>query len=201
MHIADGILSGPVLAGGIALAVGGVAVGLKKVEYDNIPKVAMLSAAFFVASLIHIPVGPGQVHLILNGLVGIILGWAAFPAILVALLLQAVMFGYGGVTVLGINTVIMAVPAVLCHYTFKPFACRVENSKLLMSIAATMSVMANVGSSVVLSAALFLTNEQFVPVIGAIIIAHLPVMIIEGPLVGAAVVYLKKVKPDIFKAR
>jgi cobalt/nickel transport system permease protein len=198
MHIADGIVSGPILVGGAALAMGGVAVGLKKVDYDNIPKVAMLSAAFFVASLIHIPVGPGQVHLLLNGLVGIILGWAAFPALLVALLLQAVMFGYGGITVLGVNTVIMAVPAVLCHYAFKPFIYRVESSRLLMVIAAATSVAANIGSSVLLAMTLYFTNKEFVPVIGAILIAHVPVLLIEGPLVGAAVVYLKKVRPDIF---
>lgn len=198
MHIADGIVSGPILVGGVILAVGGVAVGLKKVDYDNIPKVAMLSAAFFVASLIHIPIGPGQVHFLLNGLVGILLGWAAFPALLVALLLQAVMFGYGGITVLGVNTVIMAVPAVLCYYGFKPFGRRVENSRLLMVIAAATSVVANIGSSVLLAMTLYCTNKEFVPVIGAILIAHVPVMLIEGPLVGAAVVYLKKVRPDIF---
>jgi cobalt/nickel transport system permease protein len=39
-----------------------------------------------VASLIHVPIGPSNAHLILNGLVGLLLGWGAFPAILVALI-------------------------------------------------------------------------------------------------------------------
>ena len=73
----------------------------------------VLSATFFVASLVHVPVGPSSVHLIMNGLAGLVLGWAAFPALFVGLLLQAVFFGFGGVTVLGVNTVAIALPAVI----------------------------------------------------------------------------------------
>ena len=58
MHISEGVLSPAVLAGGAALAVAGTAIGLKKLDYEAIPRVAILSAAFFVATLIHVPVGP-----------------------------------------------------------------------------------------------------------------------------------------------
>jgi cobalt/nickel transport system permease protein len=43
----------------------------------------VLSATFFVASLIHVPVGPSSVHLIMSGLAGLVLGWTAFPALFV----------------------------------------------------------------------------------------------------------------------
>ena len=99
MHISEGILSAPILLGGGVLTLAGTAVGLRHIKTDRIMSVAMLSASFFVASLIHVPLGPGSVHLLLNGLLGLILGWAAFPAILVALLLQAVLFQYGGIVV------------------------------------------------------------------------------------------------------
>ena len=118
MHISEGVLSGPVLVSGIVLAAGGTAVGLKKLDYDRIPQAGILAAAFFVASLIHVPIGPSNVHLVLNGIVGLLLGWGAFPAILVALILQAIFFQYGGITTLGVNTVIMAVPAVFCFHLF-----------------------------------------------------------------------------------
>ena len=108
MHISEGVLSGPVLISGGALAAAGTAIGLKKLDYDRIAQAAILSAAFFVASLIHVPIGPANAHLILNGLVGLLLGWAAFPAILVALVLQAMLFQFGGITALGVNTMIMA---------------------------------------------------------------------------------------------
>ena len=111
MHISEGVLSAPVLISGAALAAAGTAIGLKRLDYDRIAQVGVLSSAFFVASLIHVNVGPASVHLILNGIVGLLLGWSAVPAILVALTLQAIFFQYGGITVLGINTLIMALPA------------------------------------------------------------------------------------------
>ena len=117
MHIEDGVLAASptglaILAGGAALAAAGTAFGLRRIDYERIPQVGMLSAAFFVASLVHVPIGFSSVHLVLNGLVGLLLGWAACPAILIALFLQSVLFGFGGLLALGVNTVTMAVPAV-----------------------------------------------------------------------------------------
>jgi hypothetical protein len=94
-------------AAGAGDAVAGIAIGLRRIDGDRLPYWGLMSAAFFVASLMHVPVGPSNVHLILNGLLGIVLGWAAVPAIFVGLLLQALFFGYGGITVSGVNTVIM----------------------------------------------------------------------------------------------
>ncbi len=67
MHISEGILTAPVLAGGAALTIAGTAIGLEKLDYDRIMTVSLLSATFFVASLIHVPIGPGSVHLLLGG--------------------------------------------------------------------------------------------------------------------------------------
>ena len=86
MHISEGVLSAPVLLSGAALTAAGTAIGLKNLDYDHIAQVGILSATFFVASLIHVPIGPSSVHLLINGIVGLLLGWAAFPAILVGLL-------------------------------------------------------------------------------------------------------------------
>ena len=130
MHISEGVLSAPILGTGMALALAGTAVGLKKLKEDKIPRTAILSAAFFVASLIHVPIGPSSVHLILNGILGLMLGWVAFPSILIALLLQGMLFQFGGITTLGVNTVIMATPAVICHYLFAGFVHKPERNIL-----------------------------------------------------------------------
>ena len=66
MHIAEGVLSAPVLVGGAGAALAGTAVGLKAIEYDRITRVGILSSAFFVASLIHVNIGPSSTHLVLN---------------------------------------------------------------------------------------------------------------------------------------
>jgi cobalt/nickel transport system permease protein len=195
MHISEGILSGPVLVSGGVVAAAGTAVGLKKLDYDRIARAGILSAAFFVASLIHVPIGPANAHLILNGLVGLLLGWAAFPAILVALVLQAVLFQFGGITALGVNTMIMALPAVICYLVFSPFL----HKRPLVSLSAAfscgfLSVLLGV---VVLGLALIFTEENFFEVSAVIMAGHIPVMIIEGGITAACVSFLKKVHPEM----
>ena len=81
MHIVDGALSNPVVIGGAVLAIAGIARGLKDLDMERIPAAGVLSAAFFVAALVQIPIGPSRVHLIMNGLAGLVLGWVAFPAL------------------------------------------------------------------------------------------------------------------------
>lgn len=124
MHIYEGILScsahgQELLAAGALVAAAGTAVGLRKLDPQRLPQAGLLSATFFVASLVQVPIGPSSVHLILSGLLGLVLGWAAFPAVLIALTLQAAFFSIGGPTTLGLNTVIMALPAVVCYYLFR----------------------------------------------------------------------------------
>ena len=58
MHISEGVLSGPVLISGAAIAAAGTAIGLKKLDYDRIAHAGLLSGVFFVASLVHGPLGP-----------------------------------------------------------------------------------------------------------------------------------------------
>ena len=195
MHISEGVLSGPVLVAGAAVAAVGTAAGLKKLELDRVAQAGMLSAAFFVGSLIHVPVGPSNVHLILNGIVGLLLGWAAFPAILTALLLQGMMFQYGGITTLGVNTVIMAVPAVICYYLFGPFIL------LKPRLAVPAAFACGAGSvflgAILAGASLMFTEASFLEVAGLVVTAHLPVMVIEGVVTVFCVAFLKKVKPEM----
>lgn len=198
MHISEGVLSAPVLISGAALAVVGTTVGLKKLDYEKIPQVAVLSAAFFIASLVHVPIGLGNVHLILNGLMGLVLGWVAFPAILIGLLLQAMLFQYGGLTTLGVNTVIMALPAVCCFYIFK----RGVRSRILwvsmLSAFMCGSVSVFMGGGLV-AVALIFTGDSFVSAAKVIVIAHIPVMIIEGIIAVGCIKFLTKVKPEILE--
>ena len=196
MHISEGVLSAPVLISGAALASVGTFIGFKKLDYEKIPQVAVLSAGFFIASLVHVPIGPSNAHLILNGLMGLLLGWVAFPAIMVGLLLQAILFQYGGLTSLGVNTVIMAFPAVGCFYLFRP---GVRNSKngVSMSSAFLCGFVSVLLGTVLVAFALVFTGESFLAASKVIVVAHLPLMAIEGIMVAACVKFLKKVKPEI----
>jgi len=195
MHISEGVLSGPVLISGAALAAVGTGIGLKKLDYEKIAEAGMLSAGFFVASLIHVPIGPSNAHLILNGLVGILLGWAAFPAILVALTLQGVFFQFGGITTLGVNTIIMALPAVVCYLIFGRL---IHRSPLTTAIAAfACGFLSVLLSGILVGLSLIFTEENFLAVSGLILAAHIPVMIIEGIVTAACVAFLRKVRPEM----
>ncbi|MGB9716372.1 MAG: cobalt transporter CbiM [Thermodesulfovibrionales bacterium] len=196
MHISEGVLSAPVLVTGALLTTSGTALGLKKMGYEKIPEVAVLSSAFFVASLIHVPIGPSSVHLVLNGLVGIILGWMAFPSILVALALQALLFQFGGLTSLGVNTFNMAAPAVIAYYLFN-FPVRKANH-LISMLAGFGAGMTGVGlGALFVAVSLVTTGESFINVGKLLVISHLPVMVIEGIITSFCIVFLKKVKPEI----
>ena len=197
MHISEGVLSAPVLATGVALAAAGISVGLKKMDYQKIPQVAVLSSAFFVASLIHIPIGPSSVHLIINGINGLLLGWLCFPSILVALTLQAILFQFGGITVLGVNTVTMALPGVICYYLFARLIHR-ENKLVSLVAAFSCGFFAVLFSGILVALSLLFTEESFMSAVTLILLAHLPVMIIEGIITLFCVAFLKRVKPEVF---
>ncbi|MBW1659093.1 MAG: cobalt transporter CbiM [Deltaproteobacteria bacterium] len=200
MHISEGILSAPVLISGAVAAAGGVAIGLKKTENEKIPEVGVLSAAFFVGSLIHVPLGPTSVHLILNGLVGLLLGWAAFPAILVGLVFQAILFQFGGLTTLGVNTVTMALPAVIGYYLFGP-AVRSESEKTALVGAFLCGSFGVLGAAILVAFALFWTGQSFLEVGKMVVYAHVPVMVIEGLLALFCVAFLRKVKPELLEVK
>ena len=196
MHISEGVLSAPVLAGGAALAVGGLALGLRGLEAERVPRIAILSSAFFVASLIHLPVGPSSVHLVLKGLVGVVRGWAAFPAIFVGLLLQAVLFDFGGLTTLGVNTVVMAAPAVVCHLLVRRWVGRAWGP-WAFALGFAAGALAIVGGCVLLAGALMTTGRQFTTVALVVATAHVPVAVVEGLVTGAVVMFLRQVGPEL----
>src|SRR5579872_524210 len=118
VHIADGVLNWPWLAAGFAITAILAWLGAWKIRDEEVPRIALLTAAFFVASLIHVRLGPTSVHLLLNGLVGVLLGRRAPLAILVGLFLQAALLGHGGFTTLGVNACVLGVPALLAGGLF-----------------------------------------------------------------------------------
>lgn len=196
MHISEGVLAAPLLITGAAGAVAGCGIGLKKMDLDKTPKVAVMSSAFFVASLIHIPLGPTSAHLMLNGLTGIILGWASFPALLVALLLQVILFQFGGFTTLGVNTVVMALPAVICYYIFAKTIRGKSNIRALIAAFITGAGGMLIAGMLVAFCLIF-TGKQFLNVAKVFVLAHTPIIIIEGVLTALIVGFLRKVRPAL----
>jgi cobalt/nickel transport system permease protein len=120
VHIGQDMIGPWWCAGGYAVAVLLMVWGAWRTREEEIPRIAILTAAFFVASSIHVPVPGGPpAHLLLTGLVGIVLGRRSVVAIPVGLFLQAVLFQHGSLSTLGANVCVMAPPALLSWLLFK----------------------------------------------------------------------------------
>ena len=200
MHISDGILSTPVWVGGYIVSAVIVAVTTKKMQPEDIPKTAIMTSVFFVASLIHVPIGPTSVHLILNGLIGMILGPFAFTSIFLGLILQTLLFQHGGITTIGVNSVMMGLPALLAYKIFdihKRF-----HFKLNVAVFGTLAGACGIFlASLILALLLITTGSEFIGVAKLALLMHLPVIIIEAILTGFIALFLMKVKPDLLERR
>jgi cobalt/nickel transport system permease protein len=126
MHIPDGYLSPqtyiPLV--GIYVAVAAIAVRKVKTEISarNIPFLGMAAAFSFIIMMFNLPVPGGTTgHAVGAAVIAILFGpWATTIAVSVALIIQALIFGDGGITAIGANCFNMAVfMPFMAYYIFK----------------------------------------------------------------------------------
>jgi cobalt/nickel transport system permease protein len=211
MHIPDGILPATVCLGGYATAGAATWYSLRKIggkenPREGIPKASLLTAAFLVASWIHIPIPPASVHLVLNGLLGAVLGYFAMPAILIGLFFQAVLFQHGGLTTLGVNATVMGVTALLAHQIFQLRQVFGSSNRTVLAIC---GFLAGAGGIALAAIAVFTILFSTIPAhldvqaerasIYALTLAHIPLMAIEGIFTAMIVLFLQRVKPEILE--
>ncbi|MEC4804828.1 MAG: cobalt transporter CbiM [Jaaginema sp. PMC 1079.18] len=211
MHIPDGLLPSGVYISGYAITGGVTWYALRQIGKDGnsqaqIPKASLLTAAFFVSSLIHIPIPPTSIHFVLNGLMGIVLGFYAFPAIVIGLFFQAVMFGHGGMAALGINAAMMGIPALLASYIFR-FTRPLEGKN---GVWKAILVFVVGSGAIALSASIFtlitlatITEDMNINAERTITILALGgygiQALLEGIFTVMIVSFLQKVKPELLK--
>ena len=122
MHIPDGYLSPSTCAALYAGAAPCLYVALKRVRAAlnsrMVPLLSVCAAFSFVIMMFNIPLPGGTTgHAVGMCVAAVVLGpWAAMLAISVALLIQAVFFGDGGITAFGANCFNMAVAGSLVSY-------------------------------------------------------------------------------------
>ena len=172
---------------------------LRRLRSEQIPQTAMLGAVFFLASLISIPIGPGGVHLLFSGLMGVVLGWAAIPAILVALLLQTLLVGHGGLLVLGVNALHIMLPALLCALLLAPLLRR-RSPLQPFHVGAAAGALGCLASSALVAMTLALSGEEYLTAARLIVISHLPVAVIEAAVSGASIALIHRVSPRLLSA-
>ncbi|AOF52224.1 cobalamin biosynthesis protein CbiM [Rodentibacter caecimuris] len=197
MHLSEGVLHTPILLAGAVLAVIGITIGIRRLEVENLPLAALFAAAFFVAGTIHIPVGIGSVHLILNGMAGLFLGWAVFPAFLIALLLQVLFFSFGGFAVLGVNLCLMATPALIAHYLFRSFLMPKMPLKSRLFVGIGAGIIGVGGAAALASLALVLDGgKSYSSLVGLLLISHIPVFVLDSLISVGVISLLCKMYPQ-----
>lgn len=214
MHIPDGILPAQVCAAGYAITGLATWYSLRQINRKpdpmaEIPKASLLTAAFFVASSIYIPIPPASVHLILNGLLGVVLGYFSFPAILIGLFFQALVIGHGGLTTLGVNAAMMGIPAWAAYHLFQ--AHRYLGRKLpeptRIALFAFLGGTLGLGLSVLIFLTLVILHlpaevdaraEQAAVV--AFSLGHVLVMVVEGLFTAMLVLFLHRAKPELLES-
>ena len=122
MHIPDGYLSPATCA---ALYTGAAPfwyVALRRVRRALhtrlVPLISLFAAFSFVIMMFNLPLPGGTTgHAVGIGLAAVVLGpWAAMLAVSIAIVIQALFFGDGGITAIGANCFNMAIAGALVAY-------------------------------------------------------------------------------------
>ncbi|MCG3695660.1 cobalt transporter CbiM [Aliarcobacter butzleri] len=196
MHISDGIISIEVATVSAVATLAFCVYSFKNLTNEKIALVASMSALFFVTSFIHIPFGVTQIHLMLIGFIGIFLGSLAFISIAIALILQALLLGFGGLSSLGANILVMALPAYLVYLIFKLEILKRLNEKVKFFLVGFLGVFI---SSLLLFTVLVFSKDEYLAVAYSIIAVNIPTMILEGIVTMFLLLYIKKSMPKLLK--
>jgi cobalt/nickel transport system permease protein len=197
MHISDGVLPLSVTVGGYVASAALVAWSGRRTRSEELPKLAVMTAAFFVASLVHVPFGPTSVHLIIPGLTGALLGSSAFLSIGLGLLLQSLLFQFGGLTALGANALMMGLPALVCGWIFQRFKGRTQLRQAF--VGGLAGALGTTLAAIILALLLVTGGEDFFGVAKIAMLAHIPVIIIEGVVSAFTIGFLARVKPALLQ--
>ncbi len=203
MHISEGVLRPEILISSAVVATALVGYLAWRIELKSVAKTAAMSALFFVASFIHMPLGPTSIHLILGGLIGAILGLEAVLAIFVGLVLQAVLFGYGGLAVLGTNLLLIAAPATLGR-VFLLLSNKQIFSGLKQQIWQKgcwflIGFVPILLSALLLAFILILNGSEFTAIAWLSLAANAPLMAIEGFITLVAIGAINRLNKEILR--
>jgi cobalt/nickel transport system permease protein len=198
MHIADGVLTLEATVSVTALSAVFLYGAFKSLPQEKVAIAASMSALFFIASFIHIPFGVTQIHLLLIGMIGILLGISSFLSICVALILQALLLGYGGVVSLGVNLFIMATPAVMVYYFYHSKLVLKLNEKVKFFLVGFLGTFF---ATLFLSLILYFAKQEYQTAAVTVFSINIVSMVIEGVVSLFLLLFIKKTYPKILEVK
>jgi cobalt/nickel transport system permease protein len=143
LHIPDGVLSWVIWAPALLLALSMLAVSswaLRDRGPQGVAYQGALGALVLAAMALEIPLGPFEYHLTLIGPVGVLLGpWAAFQVMFVTSAMLS-FIGHGGLTVIGLNAVILGAGAAAASVVYGALPGRSRPAAMAAGTAAGQAI-------------------------------------------------------------
>lgn len=214
IHIPDGVMPPWLLLFGAIFSLIFLALSIYSIKKKpkNVPLIGVFAALSLV--LMNIPLGPLPYHMNLTVLIAILIGIApAFVAFFVSNLFLSLM-GHGGITVIGLNSIILGFEVFLGYYLYKlPFIKNIE-IKAALSTLITLCVSLMLFVAIVFASGLnpaefshqeheevehendWVSLDVFVALTAPIALVG---AIIESIITFFAVIYIKKVRPVMLK--
>jgi cobalt/nickel transport system permease protein len=209
MHIPDGYLSPTVVIIAFIVTLVFWALSFLKIkgslDEKQVPLMGLLTALFFAAQMINYPIIFGTTaHLIGGASLGIILGpWAGCISMTIIIVLQALLFGDGGLTTLGANVLNMGVISVFIPAIMLFVYNKVSKGKGLMVGIFISAFVADVVAAIFAGVELGFSQPVFQyglsVAVPAMAINHSIIGVIEGAVTAVLVAVLIKVRPDVLK--
>src|SRR5690349_21072326 len=211
MHIANGIINGPVSAIFIAIAVAGLAVCVwrAKVDLDDrlAPMAGLVAAFIFAVQMLNFQVLPGVSGHLLGGTLAVILvgPWVGALCVSTVLIVQCLLFADGGLTAIRLHITNMAIIRTAAGYVLVAALIRIlpKNPAGLGATAFIASIVSVVVASqgFVLEYALGGTTALSLPWIsGTMAGTHVLIGIGEGLIAATTVATVARVRPDLVYA-
>ncbi|MFG2166843.1 energy-coupling factor ABC transporter permease [Micromonospora chersina] len=214
MHISNGIIDGPVAAvfAALALAVLTLCVlrGRRDLDDRLAPMAGLVAAFIFAVQMLNFPIFTAGVsgHLLGGALAAMLVGpWVGALCVAVVLVVQALVFGDGGVAMLGLNITNMALLGTAAAYLLIALLLRVlPRTKAGLAVTAFVSALVSVvvaSQGFVLQYWLGGTTDlggNLTGLAGTMAGVHLLIGIGEGLITATTVVTVAKVRPDLVYA-
>jgi cobalt/nickel transport system permease protein len=211
MHIPDGFLTVYVIIPTFVITIAIWAISFKKIKLTDkqVPIMGLLTALFFAAMMMNYPIiGGTTAHLLGGAAIGLILGpFAGCISITIILVLQALLFGDGGLTALGANVLNMGIIGIFVPCAIFLVTNRIFKIKSSTALFVTIFISAFVGDVLAaVSAGIELGLSQ--PVFQYGLSVAVPVMAINHSIIGVAegivtvilIGTLLKLRPDVLEA-
>jgi cobalt/nickel transport system permease protein len=209
MHIPDGYLSFSVLITAFVIAAIFWIICFKSVKLTEkqVPIMGLLTALFFAAMMMNYPVvGGTTAHLLGGAAIGLILGpFAGGISVTIILVLQAFLFGDGGLTTLGANVLNMAAIGVLVPCSLFLVLNRIlkADGKKLFAIIFICAFASDVLAAIAAGTELGLSQPVFQyglsVAVPAMAINHSIIGVAEGVVTMILIGTLLKLRPDVLE--